>query len=213
MSNSRCLPAALLALCGLLSGAVSAQALPKPAEFYFEADASTTRPVVALKGEGDAVLTRLLKAVERDPRAREEAAQLARIAMDGGRVDAGKAFYARALAGLEPSAMLWRPVTWNYAWDLYRAGEPAAALERWSSLVVVRGTTAAWVPPTLALGLWREGRKAEAVQWYAAAVRTEPQQWTQPANFPRLLPQWRDSERAMLAEVHAAWAANPPAWP
>lgn len=205
----RCAIAALLALPGL----VGAQSLPKPAEFYFEADANTVRPIVAIKGEGDAVLKRLLKAVERDSGARAEAAQLARIAMAGGRVDTGKAFYARALAGLEPSHMLWRPVTWNYGWDLYRAGEPDAALARWRSVVMVRGTTGSWVPPTLALGLWRAGRKQEAVQWYAAAVRTEPQQWTSPANFPRLLPDWRDDERAALAEVHAAWRASPPSWP
>lgn len=209
MSVSRCLVAALLALPGL----VWAQSLPKPAEFYFEADANTVRPVVAIRGESEAVLKRLLKAVERDSGARAEAAQLGRIAMQGGRVDAGKGFYARALAGLEPSHMLWRPVTWNYAWDLYRAGEPAAALERWSSLVLVRGTTGSWVPPTLALGLWRAGRRQEAVQWYAAAMRTEPRQWDSPAHFARLLPGWRDDERAVLAEVHAAWRASPPSWP
>jgi len=51
------------------------------------------------------------------------------------------------------------------------------------------------------------------VQWYAAAVRTEPNLWSDPANFARLLPAWNDSERSKLAEVHAAWQANPPSWP
>jgi hypothetical protein len=65
----------------------------------------------------------------------------------------------------------------------------------------------------LALALWSAGRKDEAVQWYGAAIRTEPQLWRDPANFTRLLPDWRDSEHATLAEVQAAWAANPPQWP
>jgi hypothetical protein len=51
------------------------------------------------------------------------------------------------------------------------------------------------------------------VKWYAAAVRTEPEQWNSTAAYAQLLPTWRDTERATLAEVHQAWAASPPAWP
>ncbi len=57
------------------------------------------------------------------------------------------------------------------------------------------------------------GQKQEAVQWYAAAVRTEPTQWSTTANYGQLLPQWREDERVSLAEVQQAWAAAPPAWP
>ena len=63
-----------------------------------------------------------------------------------------------------------------------------------------------------AMALWAVGRHDEAVQWYAAAVRSEPQQWATPAAYVKLLPDWRETERATLAEVHAAWAANPPSW-
>ena len=69
------------------------------------------------------------------------------------------------------------------------------------------------LPPTLALVLWDLDRKAEATQWYAAAVRTEPLLWGNPANFPTLLPGWSEPERKRLAEVFAAWQADPPAWP
>jgi hypothetical protein len=65
----------------------------------------------------------------------------------------------------------------------------------------------------MALSLWSLNRKAEAVQWYAAAVRTEPGLWNDPANYPRLLPDWREQDRQRLIEVYNAWAANPPAWP
>jgi tetratricopeptide (TPR) repeat protein len=205
-------------LCLLVAGLVAAgtagaQALPKPAEFYFDADPATTRPVVAIKDTGDVAAQKLLKAIERNPRAKAEHAQLAHLAMEQGRVDLGKELYARTLSRVGSTDALWRPVLWNYGWDLYRSGDAAGALAQWQQLVVARRVTASWVPPTLALGLWTAGRKDEALQWYAAAVRTEPQLWRNPANFPRLLPDWRDSERATLAEVQAAWAANPPAWP
>jgi len=195
------------------AGLASAQTLPRPAEFYFDAEPTTTRPVVAIRETGDAAVQKLLKAIERDPRAKAEHAQLAHIAMESGRVDLGKDLYTRALGRLSDTEALWRPVVWNYGWDLYRNGDAAGALAQWQQLITARRTNASWVPPTLALALWSNDRRDEAVQWYAAAVRTEPQLWRDPANFPRLLPDWRDAERATLAQVQAAWAANPPAWP
>jgi Tfp pilus assembly protein PilF len=201
--------AALLAA----TGAVSAQTLPKPAEFYFDADANTLKPVVAVRETGDAAMEKLAKAVERNPRAKGEAAQLAHLAMEAGRTDLGRQLYARALAAIDRSDGLWRSVVWNYGWDLYRAGDFEGALAQWRTLVEARSVTAAWMPPTLALSLWTVGRKEEAVQWYAAAVRSEPQLWNSTAQFARLLPEWRDADRALLSEVQAAWAANPPSWP
>ena len=52
-------------------------------------------------------------------------------------------------------------------------------------------------------------RQREAVEWYAAAVRTEPTLWGDPGNHERLLPDWTGRERAILAEVHQAWQASP----
>lgn len=205
---------AFLLIAGLAAaGAASAQALPRPAEFYFDAEPSTTRPIVAIKETGDAAAQKLLKVIERNPRAKAEHAQLAHLAMEAGRVDLGKDLYTRTFARVSDTDALWRPVVWNYGWDLYRNGDASGALAQWQQLVTTRRSNGSWVPPTLALALWRNDRKDEAVQWYAAAVRTEPQLWRDPANFPRLLPDWREEERAILAEVQAAWAANPPAWP
>lgn len=203
-----------LLIAGLATaGAASAQALPRPAEFYFDAEPATTRPIVAVRETGDAAAQKLLKAIERNPRAKAEHAQLAHLAMESGRIDLGKNLYARTFTRVSDTDALWRPVMWNYGWDLYRSGDVAGALAQWQHLVAARRSNASWVPPTLALALWRNGRQDEAVQWYAAAVRTEPQLWRDPANFPRLLPDWRDAERATLSDVHAAWAVNPPAWP
>jgi Tfp pilus assembly protein PilF len=196
-----------------VSSAVSAQSLPRPAEFYFDADANTVRPVVAVRETGDAATEKLVKAIERNPRAKGEVAQLAHLAMAAGRTDLGKQLYTRALGAIDRSDALWRSVVWNYGWDLYRTGDFDGAFAQWRSLVEARAVTASWMPPTLALSLWSLGRKDEAVQWYAAAVRTEPQQWNTAAKLASLLPNWTDAERSALAEVQAAWAANPPTWP
>lgn len=199
---------AALAMC--VAGAVHAQAsLPRPAEFYFDADANTVRPVVAIReANGDAAVDRLTKAIQRNPRAAAERAQLASIAMEAGREALGRELYTAALAQLDTNHGLWRAVMWNYGWDLYRAGAHAEALAQWQTLVTSRSSTASWIPPTLAIALWQVGRRAEAVQWYAAAVRTEPTRWNDPAQFPALLPAWREAERETLAQVHAAWVES-----
>ena len=200
MLSRTLLATALLAV----SGAVSAQSLPRPSEFYFDADANTVKPVVVVRESGDAATEKLVKAIERNPRAKGEVAQLAHMAMDAGRTDLGKQLYERALGAIDRSDALWRSVVWNYGWDLYRTGDFEAAFAQWRTLVEARSVTASWMPPTLALSLWSLGRKDEAVQWYAAAVRSEPQQWNSTAQFARLLPEWRDAERSTLAEVQAA---------
>ena len=199
-----------LALLLALAGTASAQTLPRPVEFYFDEDAATTEPLAAPAALDEASVQRLLRSAGRDSRARAELARVAHVAMAEGRTDLGRSLYQRALAGLDAVSNLSRPLHWHYGWDLYRAGDHAAALEHWATSA--RRGSPAWVPPTFALGLWKLGRREEAVQWYAAAVRTEPQRWNDARNLPKLLPGWRDDERATLAEVHAAWAANPPAW-
>ena len=203
----------VLAVALAAAGNAAAQTFPRPAEFYFDADANAAQPIVAVNESGEAAMATLLAIIQRDPRAREEAAQLAHLAMEAGRDEVGRALYQRALTGIDGRDAIWRPIKWNQGWDLYRAGDAQGALEAWHELVTSRGVTASWMPHTLALALWSVDRKDEAVQWYAAAVRTEPQQWRDTSRYDALLADWTPSERARLAEVQAAWAADPPAYP
>ena len=203
----------VLAVALAAAGNAAAQTFPRPAEFYFDADANAAQPIVAVNESGEAAMAKLLAIIQRDPRAREEAAQLAHLAMEAGRDEVGRALYQRALTGIDARDAIWRPIKWNQGWDLYRAGDAQGAVQAWHELVTSRGVTASWMPHTLALALWSVDRKDEAVQWYAAAVRTEPQQWRDTARYDALLADWTPSERARLAEVQAAWAADPPAYP
>jgi len=204
-----------LCALGLLWASIAgAQTLPAPAEFYFDDDARTATPLVAIAGDDDQTHARLMQLIERNARNADQArAQLARALMRSGREETGRALYAQALGNLSTRAPLRSAVHWNYGWDLYRLGDHEAALDQWRQALDGRLLKPAWAPPTLALGLWSVGRRDEAVRWYAAAVRTEPGLWSDPVRYPAALPDWTERERATLAEVHAAWRAAPPAWP
>lgn len=203
-----------LLLTVFLPLALHAQSLPRPREFYFDQDATTTRPLVLVEGADEATQQKLAKAMgERGRRADLATAQLARIAYASGRADTGDMLYARVVARVDRNDSLYRPLLWNRGWDRYRSGDAEGALASWREAGVEARGNPAWVPPTLALVLWTLDRRDEALQWYAAAVRTEPTQWRDPANLPALLPDWREADRAKLAEVAAAWQAAPPAWP
>ncbi len=204
--------AAILAAAGSASAQTASAPLVPTSEFYFDEDSRASRPVVAIDGSGDPLVQDLLKAISRDPRAIAETAQLAHVAMAGGRPELGHELYARVLAQVDSNHGLYRPVLWNYGWDLYRSGDHAAALDRWWTLANSRNVDADWMPTTFALVLWQLDRKDEAMQWYAAAVRTEPGKWRGSDQYGALLPDWRAEDRATLAEVQQAWASDPPDW-
>ncbi|MDT3486410.1 tetratricopeptide repeat protein [Stenotrophomonas maltophilia] len=208
-------PGKILASVLLASGAATAwaaPAMPAPQEFYFDSDLAAA-PMVAMQGEGDELVTQLVRLRERGRRALEATVQLASVASTQGRAELADQLYGEALKEAPSQSSAGRSVRWNYGWDLLRQGKPEAALEQWLSSAGNARSKPSWVPPTYALALWRMGQKQEAVQWYAAAVRTEPSQWSTSANYAQLLPQWREDERASLAEVQQAWVAAPPAWP
>lgn len=198
---------ALLAVSG-----AAAQTLPAPQEFYFDQDSAAT-PVVVVPGQGSDLIEQLMRQRERGRRALDATVQLAGVAIAQGRPELGRSLYQEALGSAAATTVAGRTVRWNYAWDLFRLGEVDAALTQWSAAQAGLRGNPSWAPPTYAQALWAAGRKDEAVRWYAAAVRTEPQQWSGTSRYAELLPSWRDSERATLAEVQQAWAAQPPAWP
>lgn len=194
------------------AAAWAAPALPAPQEFYFEVDPAAA-PIVVVDGQGDDLVNQLVRQRERGRRALEATVQLARVAIAQGRPELGQTLYDEALKAAPVTTPMGRGVRWNYAWDLYRQGQVDAALEQWQASASNLRGNAAWVPPTYALALWKLGQREQAVKWYAAAVRTEPAQWSDSSQYARLLPAWREDERALLGEVQQAWAAQPPAWP
>jgi tetratricopeptide (TPR) repeat protein len=212
MAVARNMLTGVVLAAGMAVFGVAAQSLPTLQEFYFDDDIAATVPNVVPADAND-VVDQLMKQRERGRKQLEATVQLAGVAYAQGRPELGRELYAEAEKTAPASSTQGRMVRWNHGWDLYRQGDAEGAIGQWHVVQAgIRGN-ASWVPQTYALALWTLGRKDEAVKWYAAAVRTEPEQWNSTAAYAQLLPTWRDAERATLAEVHQAWAASPPAWP
>ncbi len=212
MAVARNVLSSMVLAAGMAVFGVAAQSLPTLQEFYFDDDVAATAPVVVPADAGDLV-DQLMKQRERGRKALDATVQLAGVAYAQGRPELGAQLYSEAEKEAGANSTPGRMVRWNKGWDLYRSGNIDGALTAWHEAQAGMRGNPSWVPPTLALALWTQGRKDEAVKWYAAAVRTEPQRWSSTAGYAQQLPSWRDSERATLAEVQQAWATNPPAWP
>ncbi len=83
-------------------------------EFYFDEDRVTTRPIVVVPGQGDAVVDKLAAMVQRDSRAVEARAQLGTLAISGGRRELGDQLCKAALALTTNGSPQSRQLTWNY---------------------------------------------------------------------------------------------------
>lgn len=212
MGVTKRMVAGALLLAGLFVANVQAQSLPKINEFYFDDDVAA-KPFHAVPPEQADAVDQLMKLRERGRKGVEATAQLASIAYRDGRAELGGKLYDEAMGAVADTSVQARSLRWNRGWDLYRRGDAQDALNLWSKAAESTRGNPSWLPTTLALVLWKLERKDEAVAWYAAAVRTEPGQWSDTAAYAQLLPSWNDAERTQLAQVQQAWAANPPAWP
>ena len=212
MGVTKRMVAGALLLAGLFVANVQAQSLPKINEFYFDDDVAA-KPFHVVPPEQADVVDQLMKLRERGRKGVEATAQLASIAYRDGRAELGGKLYDEAMGAVADTSVQARSLRWNHGWDLYRRGDAQDALNLWSKAAESTRGNPSWLPPTLALVLWKLERKDEAVAWYAAAGRTEPGQWSDTAAYAQLLPTWNDAERTQLAQVQQAWAANPPAWP
>jgi len=212
MGVTKRMVAGALLLASLFVANVQAQSLPKINEFYFDDDVAA-KPFHAVPPEQADAVDQLMKLRERGRKGVEATAQLASIAYRDGRAELGGKLYDEAMGAVADTSVQARSLRWNHGWDLYRRGDAQDALNLWSKAAESTRGNPSWLPPTLALVLWKLERKDEAVAWYAAAVRTEPGQWSDTAAYAQLLPTWNDAERTQLAQVQQAWAANPPAWP
>jgi tetratricopeptide (TPR) repeat protein len=186
-------------------------AVPFPAARYTDADSAAiaVHPRPGNKAAFRRTIDRRLQANPRDVLALTHRAHFHYL---GGHPKEGQRDYERALSLTTPGSEAHRHVLWSWGWSLYDSGDAAQALEKWQTNVALANGHPYWVPYTFALAAWKLDRRADAIAWFEAAVRSNPQWGTAQGRAERTA-QWRDEETAVLAEVVAAWEAATKATP
>lgn len=180
---------------------------PPPAERYTDPDPSAHAVIVVPRHKLDlmAQLDRLAQGPADNWRAHVQRGfeRAPRGQTDGMRED-----YAIALAQTEGRPADTRTVLWSYGWALQVNGKHAEALVEWRKAELAHGGRPFWVPYTYAVALWSANRKDEALAYYEAAVRSEPEKWSTEAGVARWTLHWGPLERGSIDEIHAAWSAR-----
>lgn len=99
---------------------------------------------------------------------------------------------------------------WSYGWALFNLGEDGCALAQWRRAAALAGGHPYWLPYAAAESYWRLGRQRLALQWFAAAVRSQPSRWGSEASIRASTygRNWSDAQRSMLIDMLHAWQAH-----
>lgn len=180
--------------------------VPPPAPRYMQLDAAA-RALKSPSGSRGAVRSRLNAALARNPRNASLLIDRAFFLFSGGDKNEAERDYARAMTLVPADDELVRRALWAWGWSLFNGGDDARALEKWQKAAEHHGGQPYWVPYTYPLALWRMGQKELALDYFHAAVASEPS-WGNPAGFAENTRHWQDVERNTGSEVLQAWIAR-----
>jgi tetratricopeptide (TPR) repeat protein len=196
----------LLAFLLVAATALQAQApkLPVPSETYGEDDPAAVRPkpIDPTDVRARQMLEQVLQYDPENVSARIQNANLM-IARGLRQRGLGEYEYVRRVAQQDPKKL--RQVIWNYGWALFETGDARRAMAEWMEAERLHGGQPAWVPTTYAVGLWVAGDRDLAVQFYRAAVNSNPRRWGEERGLAEATRAWAPNEKVAIDAVYAAW--------
>jgi hypothetical protein len=69
----------------------------------------------------------------------------------------------------------------------------------------LHGGNPLWAPTTYAIGLWAAGEKDKAVEFYKAAVRSNPRRYGTASGLAETTRGWDPDQRQTIEAVYTAW--------
>ena len=195
--------AVLLAGCSVALHA-QAPALPVASESYGEDDPAAVRPkpIDPTDVRARQMLEQVLQYDPENVSARIQNANLM-IARGLRQRGLGEYEYVRRVAQSDPKKL--RQVIWNYGWALFETGDARRAIAEWMEAEKLHGGHPIWVPTTYAVGLWAAGDRDLAVQFYRAAVNSNPRRWGEERGLGEATRDWKPNEKVAIEAVYAAW--------
>jgi len=181
--------------------------VPQPAERYVDADPNARAdPKIEAN---DANLSRYLDdRLAQDPGDVPARAERGYQRAQRGDANGAEQDYARARKAAADTVGRQRYVLWSHGWALLAQNQPEAALKDWREAQHLHGGNPYWVPYSFALALHAAGRDDEAVAYYAAAARSQPERWGTRAAMLETTKSWKPHERARIEAVYALWQAR-----
>jgi len=203
----RCLVAALLLATAWPATSQSPPALPVAADAYGEDDPAAVRPraIDPTDARARQMLEQVLQYDPENVSARIQNANLM-IARGMKQRGLGEYEYVRRLAQSDPVKL--RQVTWNYGWALFETGDARRAIAEWMEAERLHGGRPIWAPTTYAVGLWVAGDRELAVQFYRAAVGSNPRRWGEERGLAEATRGWSANEKVAIEAVYGAWRSQ-----
>lgn len=197
----------LALLCASTLTQAQDDALPPAAGSYPDNDPAAIRPDMidendrnarrqldqVLKANPDNIPARVLNAwtlIERGSRAR------------------GLQAFEDAVRAAPPGSLPLRHAHWNFGWALFGSADTAGALKHWRIAAELHGGHPSWVPTTFAVGLWLTGHHALAIDYYQAAVNSDPDRWSEATALAEATRNWGPNEKLAIEAVQAAWRSR-----
>jgi tetratricopeptide (TPR) repeat protein len=194
---------ALLALCGNLHAQDAAEYQP-PADAYTQDDPAARFTVKVDPGNQRARET-LEQILEYDGRNVMARVQHGHMLVDRGMRQRALAEFEYAIRVADADSVDLRVARWNFGWALLRTGDPRAAMAQWRLVESAHGGRPAWLPAQFAAALWIAGDREYAVDYYAAAVRSNPSRWGERGGMESVTSEWEPNERLAIEAVYGAW--------
>lgn len=123
----------------------------------------------------------------------------------GDAANAGSALdAARSHAGRRTGTL--RHVLWSAGWSYINLGDYDSAARAWSESAELHGGQPYWLPYSMAVLAELDQQRELAVQWYDAAVRSQPR-WGSAEGVAQSTSHWQRKESAAIERVFHAWRA------
>lgn len=195
--------------CAPSAKAADAVALPRPEPAAVYRDRDPAALYYAAPPGRNAQFRRNLNAsIRSNPNNAAALIQRAYLHHASGDIEEGDRDFIRVIEVTADDPLLRRRALWSLGWSAFNRDDPRQAMAFWQQAADAFDGRAGWLPYSMALAAWAAGDQALAMDWYDAAVRSDPQ-WRQAEGVDARTLRWKPREREVARAVFQAWSARP----
>lgn len=195
--------------CAPMAKATDAVVLPRPESAVVYRDRDPAALYYAAPPGRNAQFRRNLNAhIRANPRNAAALIQRAFLHHASGDIEEGDRDFIRVIEITADDPLLRRRALWSLGWSAFNRDEPRQAMAFWQQAADTYDGRPGWLPYSMAVAAWTAGDEALALDWYDAAVRSDPQ-WRQAEGVESRTLRWKPREREVVQWVFKAWSMRP----